>query len=99
MSEDSPLVDIVDPQQTKKDNSDVSKGVLSPKTIKTITLVVVLVAIILILYYAVICYSSNSKSNGIKKSKKKEDSVCDDFDVEKEVQKLRIKQDEFKARL
>lgn len=75
---------------------DEGKGGMS---LRYVAIVVTVLVVIMLLYYAVTCFSGNAKPR--KKSAPKDviSEKADSFSVENEVNKLRIKQDEFKARL
>jgi len=96
MSEESPFVSEPEKKEEPVVNTVVKGG--DQGSFRTAALVLTILVVIVILYYAVTCYSSNSKPRKLKNPKKTKVDL-DNFDVEKEVQKLRIKQDEFKARL
>ena len=68
-------------------------------SLKYVALVVAVLVVIMLLYYSVSCFSGNTKPN--KKSEQKNTILekSDSFSVEEAVEKLRTKQDEFKARL
>lgn len=67
-------------------------------TIKYVSIVVTILVIIMLIYYAVSCFSGNSKTCKKTNTKNSKEGNLDSFSVEEEVEKLRIKQDEFKTR-
>lgn len=97
MSESSPFIQKNDFDTKKKEpTEEVTKGG-KESSFNTWALVITIVVIVIVLYYAMSCYSGKNPKK--LKSSKKIDSNLEKFDVEREVEKLRIKQDEYKARV
>jgi cell division protein FtsL len=85
-------------EKNTKETDEKVKG-NSFMSFKYAAIVVAVLVVIMILYYAFTCYSGNSKVCKKSNSKSNIPDKIDAFSVEAEVDKLRIKQDEFKTRL
>jgi hypothetical protein len=97
---DSPYVGESTDKKEKAPEVDIVKAEgVKGMSLKYIAIVVTVLVVVMLLYYAVTCFSGNAKPR--KKSAPKDviTEKTDSFSVEEEVDKLRTKQDEFKARL
>jgi hypothetical protein len=95
---DSPYVD--ESTNKKEKTNEVNTSGEASGVFKYAVIVLVILVIIMLLYYAVTCFSGNAAPPHKKTASK--DVVLenpDPFSIEEEVDKLRIKQDEFKTRV
>jgi uncharacterized membrane protein len=64
-----------------------------------ITMVIAVISIVLILYYSYTCFICRVAKKPTRKKTSSAEDVVESFDLEEEVQKLRIKQDQYKIQL